>query len=278
MNAENTTTQESTSIEITTAPISEPREIMTGPVDTENAVPAKTEKAEDKVETRTEETSSQEDKRTGKVQERIDELTKARRESEREAAYWKARATETSPATKKDSGPPKKEDFATDAEFIDAQVDYKLEKKLTERDSISKATKEVETRATQWNAKLTDARSKIPDFDSLLAAADHPVADHVSELMTDHDDGAILAAYFAKNPIELEKVNNMTPNKAAFRIAELATIATANLKPKPTLNKISSAPPPSKPIDSGSSSAPALEDMDMDQYRAFRKKQGASWA
>jgi hypothetical protein len=261
-----------------------PREIMTGPLDTETGeetaekvAESKAPKTEKAVEN--EESSGEKQQRPNKLQDRIDELTKARRESEREAAYWKARAA-TQDEAPKAQGPPVRADFANEEDFIDAKVEFKLEQKLAQRDTQNAVTRQVETQATQWAAKLTEAKAAVADFDAVMNAAELPVEQHILELIQEHDQGALIAYHLAKNPGDLEALNKMSPAKAAFRLGKLGDQAEAAVsKPtKATISKISSAPPPAKVAAAGSNLTPAPQDMSMDEYREFRRKQGARWA
>jgi hypothetical protein len=257
-----------------------PREIMVGPASAVTEPVAKADEPKAPKAEKTEDNDpSGEKQRPNKLQDRIDELTKARREAEREAAYWRARA-KTQDEPPKKQGPPVRTDFASDDEFIDAQVDFKLEQKLAQRDSQNAASKQIESQATQWAGKLTAAKALIQDFDAVMNAAELPVENHIMELIREHDSGGLIAYHLANNPAVLEELNKMTPAKAAFRMGKLGDQVEAefNKPAKAAVSKISSAPPPAKVATSGSNTLPAPQDMDMDQYREYRKKQGAHWA
>lgn len=238
------------------------------------------------------------------VQTRIDELTRSRREAEREAAYWKARVQGTdsaqSPAqTAAQPKPPVQTDYATPEEYQEAlddfKIDQKVEAKLAAKESEKTVTEAVTKRAMDWQSRLADARESIPDFDEVVNAAEIPVAGHVAELLVEHDLGAALMHHLAKNPEVLEKMNNMSPAKAAFEIGKLSTVLEAAApgsgtdissvtETKPSVTQkvversVSKAPPPSQTIGQGRATTPALDDLGMEDYVARRKTQGAGWA
>lgn len=223
------------------------------------------------------------------LQDRIDELTRSRREAEREAAYWKSRAAGTvsaqSPALPAAPiKPPVASDFETEAEFIEALTDYKVEEKLSKRENQAKAVQAVTERATSWQSRLEAARTAIPDFNTVMDSAEMPVANHVADLLLEHDSGAELAYHFAQNPDILSRVNSMTSVKAAFEIAKIATSIEKSASPDTTTKEVpvekptSKAPAPPKPVGQGRSATPKVEDMSMEEYKSFRKREGATWA
>lgn len=226
------------------------------------------------------------------AKDRIDQLTRARRDAERDAEYWKGVATgkitppaqEAPAAAAKPSEAPVRDQFENDEAYIEALTDHKLEAKLAEREQKAQQTKELTTVAETWQSKLAAARADIPDFDSVMDNAEIQVANHVASLIMKHGQGAKVAHHFASNPAELEKVNAMDAADAAFAIAEIAgqfkpQSTTSSSKPAVVAKKVSEAPPPAaRNVGAGRSTTVALGDMSMDDYVAARKAQGASWA
>lgn len=220
----------------------------------------------------------------GGVQDRIDELTRSRREAEREAAYWRARASgpdqaqsPAQPAAK--SQPPDPSTFKTQEDYIEAMTDYKVEQKLAAKAAEADQTKAVETRAQSWQEKLTSARSETPDFDAVLNNAEVPIATHVADLLLESDAGAKIAYKLAQDPTILNKLNSMTPAKVAIELGKMeASFEKAAPTPTPVEARTSKAPPPTKPLGQGRATAPSLGDMSMEDYVRTRKSQGANWA
>lgn len=225
------------------------------------------------------------------AKDRIDQLTRARRDAERDVEYWKGVATGkiTPPADTPAVAPkvieaPTRDQFENDDAYIEALTDHKLDLKLAERDQKERQTKELTTVAQSWQSKLASARADIPDFDSVMDNAEIKVEGHVAGLIMEHDQGAKVAHHFATNPEALDKINAMTPAKAAFAIAEIASQfksseATSSSKPAAAVKKVSEAPPPAaRNVGSGRSTTVPLGEMSMEDYVAARKAQGASWA
>lgn len=243
------------------------------------------------------------------VQQRIDELTRARHDAEREAAYWKGlaagkggeQAAPATPAAPAELQQPVRSAFATDEEFQEAMVDYKVDLKLQQRDTQRQQVETATARATSWQEKINAAKAEIPDYDTVMDNANMPVAPHVAELLMEHDLGAKVVHFLASNPAMLEKMNGMTPAKAAFEVAAIAskfqTAAAASgteaapasaaaaevqqgASSKPAAERaVSKAPPPAASnVGAGRATTPNLGDLPMDEYVAQRKAQGASWA
>ncbi len=220
------------------------------------------------------------------LQGRIDELTRARRAAERDAAYWKARADGSgapqTPAQPAAPAAPKREAFESDeaheAALVDWKIDQKVDIKLRERQQSETVTRQATEIAQSWQSKVEAARADIADFDSVMDAAEDQVAPHVAEILMKHNAGAKIAHHFAQNPEALEKINDMDVVQAAIEIAEIGAQFKAVKVPPVVEKQISKAPPPAKPIGQGRSTNPSLDEMSMDDYVSQRRKQGASWA
>lgn len=221
------------------------------------------------------------------LQSRIDELTRARREAERDAEYWKVRAQgSAAPAQAADTNkPPTRDQYASDEAYVEALTDHKVDQKLADklaaRDTQQAQAKASETKANSWQSKLAAARTEIPDFDTVMNSNEAPVAAHVAELIMESDHGAKVAHHFASNPEALAKLNDMSAAKVAFEIGKLEAKfeAASSSKPAAVVKEVSKAPPPAaRTVGSGRSTTVALGDLSTEDYIAERRAQGASWA
>ncbi len=228
------------------------------------------------------------------VQNRIDDLTRARREAERDAAYWKARAqagtdSVQNPAQPAAPVPPKAEDFPTPEAFQDAVIDYRVDQKIAEKlaqkDTEQSAVAQIKERASTWQGHLAEARAANPDFDAVLEKSEVLIAPHVSDMLIEQGlTGAKMLLHLAENPELGDKLNAMSVPKAALELAKIAmdagfvsaSVPKADLKS--VAKPVTTAPAPIKPIGSNRTTTPSVEDMSMDDYVAMRKKQGANWA
>jgi len=171
-------------------------------------------------------------------------------------------------AIEKEIGPaPKEADYEDYAAFEDAKAEYRLrkvlaEQKVTEREA-SDATRQATARREAVEAfedRLDEAREKLPDFDTALAAAKgREVKPHITELVVESEKGALLTYFLAKNPEKLAELNRMSPVQAAKAVGALEARLTL-AKPK----KTPSAPAPAKPV--AGSAAPSSPDAEIEAY------------
>lgn len=214
------------------------------------------------------------------VQPRIDELTRARREAEREAAYWKAVATGTQSPAQAAPQRPVPENFDKYDDYIDALTDWKADQAVAKRLEADSTRKVAETRAQTFAERQVQARATMPDYDEVVGGSDTPIANHVGEVILESDLGPQLAYHFAKNPDVLMRLNSMSPTAAAREIGRLeATLSAKPAVPAAPTKKVSNTPAPAGTLGTqGRATTPALQNLSMEEYMKQRKAQGARWA
>ena len=95
----------------------------------------------------------------------------------------------------------------------------------------------------------------------------------IGEAILDAEDPAALLHHLGQNPDLAAELHGLSPAALGRRIGRIE----AQMSAKPATKPVSKAPEPAKPIASSRpSSNPA--DMSMDEYKAMRKAQGASWS
>lgn len=223
------------------------------------------------------------------ARQRINEITRARYEAERAAAYWKGIAEGSRPQPPQAPVQPVSEPLAkpnladfTDYEtYIEALTDWKTTQKVTEvvhnqREATIQERQRAEALevAKGWAGKQEQARKSIPDYDEVLGEAETVVAPHVTDAILTSDRGPEVAYHLAKNPALAEKLNRLSPIAAA---REIGRIEAALEKSSPGTSR-SSPPPPARTTRSSATLSGDPAKMDHEQYRAMRAKQGARWA
>lgn len=220
------------------------------------------------------------------VQPRIDELTRKHREAEREAAYWRGVAEAKKPA---ESAPaaaekPKKDDFESYEDFVEALTDYKARQianaAVAEAETKRTAKTAEQTRQDTWNTRQEEARKVIPDYDEVVASSNIPIANHVGAELLENEHGPALAHHIALHPEVAEKLNSLSPRQVVREIARLETeiAKTAPAKTGSPAKTPSKAPAPGSHVKPGAATNVDLSKVSMDDYVATRKKQGADWA
>ena len=222
------------------------------------------------------------------VQQRIDEITRARYEAEREAAYWRQRAEQGQTQAQPNSpqGAPAKpspDQFSDYSEYVEALADWKAEQKvhqaLSARDAQFAQTAEQraeQARVQAWAERQQAVRETLPDYDEVVGLSEIQIAPHVGQELLDSPHGPQIAYHLARNPDVADRLNRLPPRDVIREIARLEATLPA---PKPAAKPVSNAPAPIKPIAGGATGVNApLDKLSMDQYIERRSREGARWA
>lgn len=220
-------------------------------------------------------------KKKGGFQKRIDKLTKRTVELQDEVEYWKRQAATGKPpeppkeAPKAAEGKPKPDSFDTHEEYVEALTDWNVSQKIQEHET---KRKQEEARATQaqrieaWQERLDAAREKYEDFDDVMSD-DIEVSQAVTEVLLDSEHGADLAYWLGTHTDEAERINRLSPVAAARELGRLeaqfikAPEGAAKPAPKPK------AKPPTPVKRSASTVEKSPDDMNFQEFKAWRKKQ-----
>lgn len=184
------------------------------------------------------------------AQERIDEITFARREAERQAEYWRnqalqAQAIKPAETPKPASDRPKLEQFETTEAYEDALIDWKFSKTAEQQRQV--AQREAEARAEKdFYEKAQKLKQEYPDYDDVIQA---PVYTPVMrQAILDSDNGAVLAYHLAL-PENRAIANAIAQKPAHLQLVELGKFET-QIQMAKTANKKTQAPAPIKPLGS----------------------------
>lgn len=223
------------------------------------------------------------------AQQRINEITKAKYDAERDAAYWRGIAEGRTPQAQpvpeqvasEPAAKPNLADFTDYETYVEALTDWKTSQKIAEvvhhqRAATAQERQQAEAMelARGWAGKQEAVRKEIPDYDEVMGGADTVVAPYVTDAILTSDRGPEVAYHLAKNPALAEKLNRLSPLAAA---REIGRIEAALEKSSPGTTR--TAPP--APAKTSRSSATIPGDpakMSHEAYRAMRAKQGARWA
>ena len=163
---------------------------------------------------------------------------------------------------------PTRDQFASDAEWIDAKVDHKLQ----QRDAGQREVQARESNASMY--QKTEAiyaqAEKLPGFDR-DAFDELPLSGAMAAAITESDVAAQLMAFMATNPEEVDRIAKLSPIKQAV---ELGKLESKIQQP----SKISKAPPPISPIGNQGSVSPNLANASFAEYKKMRAEGGAKWA
>jgi hypothetical protein len=226
--------------------------------------------------------SSTEKKESNPAQKRIDELTKLRREAEREKEYWRQQAIA---AQDKPAEPAKVETVKTleDFDYNEGQYQAYLIQQakagaVEEAKRIIQQEQERQTysqRLTAHKAREAEFSKVADDYQDVVFNPSLSISQTMAEIATEMDDGPAVLYYLGKNPDIADRIATLPPLSAAREMGRIeAKLASA---PKP--DKVSKAPtPPPKigGIDAAlkvSATSPDSDKLSTDQWLAARKKQ-----
>ena len=233
--------------------------------------------------------------------ERIEELNKKYRETERlvkelqeqlkvknedPAPKQEAEAKRPSPTDQNEDGTDKYPLGEFDPAYIrdDLKFDFDQERKAREAEAADRSKQsEVEAaRAelqTEWNDKLGTAQERYPDFhekgealQETLQDVDQGYGEYLATTIMQMEFGPDVLYYLASNPDEARKIVDAGPLKATIALGRLESkFADASAEKQKARPKVSNAPTP-PPTNKGSAVAQAEIPDDTDDLDAFAKK------
>ncbi len=224
----------------------------------------------------TDEDSGDDDEKPRKRPSRTDRLKDRIRELSDQLAFERSR--KGSPAGEVTKAP-QEVDFNGDYQAYERaqrafETEQAVRRVLDESATNNRAAREQELRNAQvtlYRERVTEAKSAISDFEQVVnSASGIDVRDEVADLIRESEKGPYLAYHLAKNPDQLRGLNAMTPVQAARELGRLEARLSA-----PPPKKQTSAPAPISTVNGGAAQRPDLAKMSMDEYVAYRKKQGA---
>jgi chemotaxis protein histidine kinase CheA len=146
-------------------------------------------------------------------------------EQEREA-FKEELAKLKQPAAKADEGKePEREKYATDKEYADAMIDWRVEQKFKARE-IEAAQQRQRTIEQNTQTSLNRAVELVPDFEAVTGAAELNIPGHIVHLMQESGLFAEFGYHFAKTPDDLAKLAIATPNKLKLEFQKIESKLT----------------------------------------------------
>ncbi len=123
------------------------------------------------------------------------------------------------PSKPAEKAEPKREDFQTFEEFIEARADFRARKAVREeREAVEKESKTRqeteanETRARTFKGRVEQLAKEIPDFEEVIADAhDVYLSKAMSEVIQESDHGPRMLYELVKNRQEMERIAKLPP-------------------------------------------------------------------
>ena len=166
--------------------------------------------------------------------------------------------------------PPKREAFADDEAYIQAQIEHEAERRAQAKLAERKAKEQQERVAESFREKAEKASERYADFDRVVGNPSLPINAAMAEFIADSDLGADVAYFLGKNPERAQDIAEMSPVRAARELARIeAELAS---KPKATP---SNAPEPIKPVGTRGKASTSALPSDDDSIEDWMRKERA---
>jgi hypothetical protein len=225
----------------------------------------------------------------GGFKRRIDKLSAAKAEAQREAEYWKSLALkgavekpiESKPVESKVvEGKPDPESFETHQEYIEAITDWKIEtreKAAKEQAKKAETQAKYEARLKSHSERVADFAEKTDDFEEVVNAVDDvPAPNHLIDLILESENSPELMYEIAKNKDEYKRICEMSAIAAAREIGKIESKLASKYseEKKPEQKKLTSAQKPLEPVGKSSkgSVTKSPEDMTFEEFKRWRSK------
>lgn len=215
---------------------------------------------------------------------RIDELTRLRREAERDRDYWREHATRQNPAQQtaaaheQPKAVPKLEDFNYDeaAYQIALVAHVKDEAARQVRDEFRKEQEQLtqKQRIESWRKRESEFAAKTPDYEDKAYRA--PIPDEAADIIRDCENGPAVAYYLGDHPDEARALHGLSATAMARVIGRIEAKLEAPAAPALASKPVSKAPPPPPKIDATEPAvAKSLDDPDLTdaEFEKIRRRQ-----
>ena len=180
-----------------------------------------------------------------------------------EVSKYRQPQAQTQQAPQTDNSAPKEDDFDDYGSFLEAKLLHKIKMEQSVQQK-SQQEQQFQTQKQQWvqqreveiSQKVEAHKAEIPDFMQVIemnADIMDSLPEHIEQAFLEADDAG-LAYYNLAKEGKLEALLTMSPYRAAMEIALAQT-------KKPTLNRVSGAPNPIKPVSGRGTSTKDTSDM-----------------
>jgi len=212
-----------------------------------------------------------------KTQERMDELTRFRREAERDRDYWRDLANkEKSDDVKVEKPQPLEvktlEDFDYDETKYQSYIFDTARTQAVEAAKHAlqedKTNNDTQARQKAFQTKETEYSKSVKDYMDVTRDTSLSLTKEMVDIASSADDGPALLYYLAKNPDISASIARMSSLDAA---REMGRIEATKLTKE--TNVTSKAPPPAKTIKGGDPViAKTPEQMSQKEFNEYRRK------
>lgn len=197
---------------------------------------------------------------------------------EQQNAELSARLAELSKPKEASSEKPNIDNFESFDEYNEALTDWKVERKLEEREQKKaqeeeqkKVKEQASTISSEWERKEESLGDDLDEYEELVAQnRNTSFRQELIQATFESDLGPQIRLFLLKNPDELAKINKSPSELSSYAIFKKVAELEAKLS-KPPVNKVSKSSEPITPVRGTAKSTVSLDKIyDTDQWIAAR--------
>lgn len=142
---------------------------------------------------------------------------------ERENAELRAKTTpkQETPAAPAE---PKRENFANEAAYVDAMIQFKVDERMAEKaeeDRQAGIRREAEKRLETAKSRILKAIDAQPDFEAVVGSVDTNLSPAIATYLEESEMVAEVSYYLAKNPEVLDSLLKLSPHSQLVKIGKI---------------------------------------------------------
>lgn len=182
----------------------------------------------------------------------------------REQRKWERERTQQAPQAP--AVPVTPEQFASDADYVEALAEQRAEQKLFEREQRKQQSETLEA----YHDREEEARSKYNDFEQVAYNPNLTITAVMAQTIQSSDIGPEVAYHLGANPKEAERISRLQPILQAREIGKIE----ARLAADPPVKRTSNAPSPISPVTARSNGS---SNYDTTDPRSIKSMSTSEW-
>lgn len=212
------------------------------------------------------------------AQERINEVTAARREAEREAAYWRKVALDSHQAPQQErkaqeqprDAAPNPDDFThgdADPNYLVALAKYEAKREIREEYEAREQSQRLQASRSTFEQKVAEMFPE-GEPEGLASLRSLPaIRSEITDVLFTSEKGPLIADHLGDNPSVLRRLEGLPAHLVGFELAKIEAALTKPATPQP--NRVTNAPEPApKPRGAGGQFQVAA---DTNDFAAFER-------
>ena len=125
--------------------------------------------------------------------------------------------------------PPNRQNFATENDWVDAMIQYGVDKRLAEKaeeDRAAAQKREYDERIETAKGRILKAIELVPDFEEVIMGNDATLSPAIGTYLEESEMVAELTYHFAKNPDLLASLMKLSPHAQLVKIGKIESTLT----------------------------------------------------